>query len=165
MHELSLDPEICTERFRALRATFPTHMNQIEAEQALYCLWHRGQRRRLRLGWVARLWPIGVGLLLGLFAPELRAFLMRAHPWGMWLVFPFTLLAHRPEVAINERVARTLPQVILYAQFPLEGLVARMVLKRHVSIPGVTGQIFYFHFLAVVQLAMVSGILNPLFVR
>ncbi|HTW62561.1 MAG TPA: hypothetical protein VMD55_12185 [Terracidiphilus sp.] len=165
MHELSLDPEFRTERFRALRDTFPTHMNQIEAEQAMFSLWYREQRRRRRMGWMLRLWPVAAGLLLALFAPALCAFLARSHPWGMWLVFPFALLAHRPELEINDRMAHVLPQVILYAQFPLEGLVARMVLRSHVSIPGVTGQIFYFHFLAAVQLAMVSGILNPILIR
>ena len=165
VHELSLDPEFRTERFCALRDTFPTHMNQIEAEQAMFCLWRRERRRRRRTGWLLRQWPIAVGLLLAVFAPVLRTFLTRSHPWGMWVVFPFALLAHRPELEINDRIARVLPQLILYAQFPLEGLMARMVLRRHVTLPGVTGQIFYFHFLAAVQLAMVSGILNPLFVR
>jgi hypothetical protein len=165
MHELLLDPEFRTQRFRALRDTFPTHMNQIEAEQAMYCLWHREHRRQQRVGRLMRLWPVAAGLLLALFAPALYAFLTRSHPWGMWLVFPFALLAHRPELEVNDRIASVLPQVILYAQFPIEGLVARMALRRHVTLPGVTGQIFYFHFLAAVQLAMVSGLLNPLFVR
>ncbi len=165
MHELSLDPEYRTQRFRALMDTFPTHEQQIEAEQVMFCRWHREQRRRRRVGWMLRSWPIAVGLLLALCAPALCAFLTRSHPWGLWLVFPFALLAHRPELDVNDKIAHLLPQVILYAQFPLEGLVARMVLRRHVTIPGVTGQIFYFHFLAAVQLAMVSGILNPLLVH
>jgi hypothetical protein len=165
MHELSLDPELRTQRFRALRNTFPTHEKQIETEQELYTQWWRMQRRRQSMRSGLRLWPIGVGLLLAVFAPALGAFLSRWHPWGMWLVFPFALLAHRPEMAMNDRIAHILPQVILYAQFPLEGLLARMVLRRHVTIPGVTGQIFYFHFLAAVQLAMLSGVLNPFLVR
>jgi hypothetical protein len=165
MHELSLNPEYRTQRFRALRDTFPTHVQQIEAEQVMFCHWHREQRRRRRLGSTLRLWPIAVGLLLALFAPALCAFLTRSHPWGMWLVFPFALLAHRPELDVNDQIARILPQVILYAQFPLEGLLAIMVLRRHVTISGVGGQILYFHFLAAVQLAMVSGILNPFLVH
>jgi hypothetical protein len=128
----------------------------------MFSLWHREQRRRRRLGGMLGLWPVGVGLLLAFFAPALGAFLTRHHPWGMWLVFPFALLAHRPELEVSGRIARVLPAMILYAQFPLEGLFARMVLRRHVTLSGVTGQIFYFHFLAAVQLAMVSGVFNPL---
>lgn len=165
MHELSLDPEVRTQRFRALMDTFPTHEKQIETEQELYGQWWRVQRRRASMRSGLRLWPIAVGLLLALFAPALGAFLTRSHPWGMWLVFPFALLAGRPELDVSGHLARILPQVILYAQFPVEGLLARMVLRRHVTLPGVTGQIVYFHFLAAVQLAMVSGILNPLLVR
>ena len=166
MHELLLNPGRRTERFRALTDTFPTHMSQIEAEQLAYWRWYGEQRRRRRMGRVLlRLWPIAAGLLLALCAAPLGAFLMRSHPWGMWLVFPFTLLAGRPEVAVNEQLAHTLPRVILYAQFPIEGLVALLAVRRHVTFPGVTGQIFYFHFLAALQLAMLSGMLNPLLIH
>ena len=57
-----------------------------------------------------------------------------------------------------------LAALVIFTAIPA-GPVARMVLRRHVTLPGVTGQIVYFHFLAAVQLAMVSGILNPLLVR
>src|ERR1700744_3066815 len=120
MHELSFDPACRVERFRALRDTFPTHVEQIEAEQMLYHQWHREQHRRMRLTGMVRLWPIALGLLLSLIAVPLSGFLLRSHAWGMWLVFPFTLLAHRPELAVNEHLAQTLPRAVLYAQFPLE---------------------------------------------
>jgi hypothetical protein len=165
MQELSLDPECRTERFRALRGTVPTHMEQIEAEQALFSLWFRAQRRKEWVRGSLGLWPIGVGLLLGLVAPQLWGFLMRSHPWSMWLVFPFAVLARRPELDWNGELARILPTLMLYAQFPLEGLVARLILRRHVTVPSVTGQIVYFHFLGAVQLVMVSGMLTPFLVR
>jgi hypothetical protein len=165
MHELSLDPACRTERFRALRDTFPTHVEQIEAEQAVYYQWHREQRRRMRVSWLVRLWPVALGLVLSLIAVPLSGFLLRSHAWGMWLVFPFTLLAHRPELAVNEHLTRTLPRVVLLAQFPLEGLVALLAMRRRMTFPGVTGQIFYFHFLAAVQLAMLTGMLNPLLIH
>jgi hypothetical protein len=165
VQELSLDSDYRTERFRALRDSIPTHMNQIEAEQELYSHWWREQRRRESMRNGLRLWPLAVGLLLAAFAPALCAFLSRSHPWGMWVVFPFTLLARRPELEWNTQIARILPAAILYAQFPLEGLAALLVLRRHVTVSGVTGQIFYFHFLALVQLIMVSGMLTPFLVR
>jgi hypothetical protein len=165
MHELWLDPDCRTQRFRALNATFPTHVNQLETEQEIFSNWYRVQRRRQWLGWMLRLWPIALGTILGLLAPQLRAFLMQSHPWGMWVVFPFALLARRPELQINEQIGRVLPPLILYMQFPLEGLAARMALRRHVTVPGVTGQIFYFHFLGALQLVLVTGVLTPFFIR
>lgn len=165
MHELSLDPEYRTERFRALRDSIPTHLDQIEAEQELYGHWWRVQRRRERARSGLRLWPIGVGLLLAVFAPALCGFLSRSHPWGLWLVFPFALLARRPELQLSNQIASFLPPFILYAQFPLEGLAALLVLRRHVTLSGVTGQIFYFHFLAALQLVMLSGMLTPFLVH
>jgi hypothetical protein len=165
MHELWLDPDCRMQRFRALNDTFPTHVNQLETEQEIFWNWYRVQRRRRWLGWLLRLWPIALGTILGLLAPLLRGFLMESHPWGMWVIFPFALLARRPELQFNEQIGRILPPLILYMQFPLEGLAARMVLRRHVTVPGVTGQILYFHFLGALQLVLVSGLLTPLFMR
>jgi hypothetical protein len=165
MHELSLDPECSTRRFRALRDSIPTHLNQIEAEQQFYSEWSRVQRRRAQMRTGLRLWPVAVGLLLGLLAPALSGFLSRSHPWGLWLVFPFALLARRPELELNHQIAAILPPMIVYAQFPLEALAALLVLRRHVTVPGITGQIFYFHFLAALQLVMLSGMLTPFLVR
>lgn len=165
MHELSYVSARRAERFRALGESFPSHLDQIEAEQAAYTSWYRGQRRRRRLAGMLRLWPVAAGLILGGLAAPLGAFLTRWHPWCMWVVFPFTLLAHRPEIAVNEQLARTLPRVILNLQFPLEGLVALLAVRRRVTIPGVTGQIVYFHFLGAMQLVMVTGLLNPILIR
>jgi hypothetical protein len=165
MHELWLDPDYRTQRFRALNPAFPTHVNQLETEREIFWNWYRVQRRKRWLGRILRLWPIALGTLLGLLAPQLRAFLMESHPWGMWVVFPFALLARRPELQFNEQIGRILPPLILYLQFPLEGLAARLALRQHVTVPGVTGQIFYFHFLGALQLVLVSGLLTPLFIR
>jgi hypothetical protein len=165
MHELGLDPDCRTQRFRALNTAFPTHVNQLETEQELFWNWYRAQQRRRWLGWMVRLWPVALGTILGLLAPQLRAFLVQSHPWGMWVVFPFALLARRPELQFNEAIGRILPPLILYLQFPLEGLMARLVLRRHVTVPCVTGQILYFHFLGALQLVLVTGVLTPFFIR
>ena len=49
---------------------------------------------------------------------------------------------------------------MLYAQFPLEGLFVRMILKRRVTVPGVCGQVSGFHILALLQLWLLSGALQ-----
>jgi hypothetical protein len=144
-------------RFRATFASFPTHLKQIEAEQAAFCAWQCVQRRKERLRWVIKLWPVAAGVILGLVTPQLHAVMARFEPWGMWVVFPFAVLACRPELHAAEQLVRNFPMIVLYAQFPIEGLIARLALRRHVTVPGVARQVFYLHYLAGLQLVMVGG--------
>lgn len=104
-----------------------------------------------------RFWPVAAGALLALVAPQLHALMARFEPWGMWLVFPFAVLAGRPELHVPVRFVQSLPLIVLYLQFPLEGLAARVILQRRITAPAVAGQIMYFHYLAGLQLLMLSG--------
>jgi hypothetical protein len=137
--------------------SFPTHIQQIESEQAAFCAWQRAQLRKVRLRWIANLWPIAAGLALGLITPRLYELVVKFEPWGLWLVFPFAVLACRPELHAFAQLVRNLPMVVLYAQFPVEGLIARLALRRRVTAGGVAGQVFYLHYLAGLQLVMVGG--------
>ncbi len=107
-------------------------------------------------------WPLALGVALGLAAPHLRAVLMHSHPWTMWVVFPFVLLAGRPEV----HGTGTLQLIILYAQFPLEGLLIQWAVRRqYVTVPAVAGRVFYFHYLCALQLLMISGAVGQALLR
>jgi hypothetical protein len=152
------------ECFRATFTSFPTHIRQLEAERAYFCAWLRAHRFRASLRAVGRLWPIGVGIALGLVAPQLCALVSRFEPWGLWLVFPFAVLALRPELHAAQQLGN-LPHMILYAQFPLEGLIVRTILGRRVTILGVAGQVLYFHYLAGLQLLLIGGAVTQALVR
>jgi hypothetical protein len=152
-------------RFRARARAYPTHIRQIEAERAVFRACQRLQLFKRFLRWVVRLWPVAAGLLLGLVAPQLRALLFRFEPWAAGVVFPFAALARRPELHMGARLAGSLPLLFLYAQFPVEGLVARIAVRRRVSVAGVAGQVFYFHFLGALQLLMVSGAVGRILAR
>lgn len=151
-------------RFRATFDKFPTHEKQLAAERDYFCSWLHAQRTRRFLGSLVRLWPVAVGIALGFLAPQLHAILDRFEPWGMWLVFPFAVLACRPEFHVASQ-SGSLPMLILYAQFPIEGMVARLALGRRVTVPGVAGQIFYLHYLAALQLAMIGGAVTQALIR
>jgi len=151
-------------RFRALVRSFPTHLCQLEAERALYCLWYQAEHRKEIWRRVFKLWPIVAGLVLAPFAPQFYAFLVGAHPWAMVVVFPFTLLARSTGLHMSDNLARVLPEAVLYLQFPVEGLIALLVVRRRVTLPAVTGQIFYYHYLASLELLMLSGIVRQLLI-
>jgi branched-subunit amino acid transport protein AzlD len=107
----------------------------------------------LRLG---RLWPVGVGVVLACYAPELRDLVAPFQPWGMRLLFPFVVICGRQEIQMGGAMTQMLPQAMLYLQFPAEGLLAKIILKNRVTLTGVAGQLFLFHFLGVVELWLVS---------
>ncbi len=128
-------------------------------------MWQRIQRRRQWLRWLGNLWPVAAGLALGLEAPKLYALMVKFEPWGLWLVFPFAVLACRPELHAVGQLVRNLPVVVLYAQFPIEGLIARLALRRRVTVSGVAGQVFYLHYLAGLQLVMIGGAVTQALMR
>jgi hypothetical protein len=144
-------------RFRATFRTFPTHIRQLEAEQEAFYLWQRSERRKIARQKMKKLWPLAVGVLLGAVAPQMHALMARFEPWGLWLVFPFAVLACRPELHTLGQLIRNLPQIVVYLQFPLEGLLARLILKRRITVRAVAGHVCYFHYLAGLQLLMLSG--------
>jgi len=147
-------------RFRALGRSFPTHLCQLEAEQALFSLWYRAEQRKEIWRRVFRLWPVFASLVLAPFAPRVGAFLVHSHPWAMVLVFPFALLARNPGLHVSGNMAPVLPGIVLWAQFPFEGILAWLIVRRRVTVPAVAGQVFYFHYLAALELLMLSGIVR-----
>ncbi|MGH9606555.1 MAG: hypothetical protein ACRD3N_12755 [Terracidiphilus sp.] len=138
-------------QLKAARATI--HTQEIE------------ERLRLRLLQLGALWPVALGFGMGCYAPQMHKLLAQLPQWVMWLVFPFAILAGRPELHLYGEVSRILPLIAVYAQFPIEGLLARYVLRNSVTVPDVAREVLLFHFLGVAQLWLVSGALAQLTLR
>jgi hypothetical protein len=136
----------------------------LEMQSNLLYLRHQRRRERVRksLSEWAAYWPMALGILLSCFTPQLREFLEQYRPWGMWIGFPMVSLALRPEVYLGSKMAALLPTALMYAQFPLEGLLAKVALKGTVTPYGVAMQVLYFHGLCVMELWLVSGGLQHL---
>ena len=144
-------------RSAALEAIDALYKQEMEANIAAL----RERRRHTRLEksvahWT-EYWPVAVGVVMSFFAPQVRDMLAPLQQWGMWLVFPFVALAQRPEIYMGDKMAVLLPMVMLYAQFPLEGLLAKIMLKGNVTLTGVMGQVAFFHALCIIELWLVSG--------
>jgi hypothetical protein len=86
---------------------------------------------------------------------------MRHHPWMMWVVFPFVLLVGRPELHLTGGLSL----LMVYLQFPMEGLLVQWVLRRRVTVQGVAGRLFYLHYLCLLQLLMISGAVGRALMR
>lgn len=118
------------------------------------------QRRERLQKSLASSWPLFAGLVLACFAPLLRDLVVPFDPWGMRILFPFVVLAGRHEINFGGVVSEYLPKVMLYAQFPLEGILAKSILRGRVSFSAVTMQVLFYHFLGAVQLWLISGSLG-----
>jgi len=106
-------------------------------------------------GWVSWI-PVAVGVALAAAAPQLRDLLAVYEPWGMRVVFPFVLVAGLHEIGLSDEMTRTLPQLMLYLQFPLEGLLTRLTLRRGVKARAAIGQLIFLHAVSAIVLWIVA---------
>ncbi len=116
----------------------------------------RKERREQHRGLLKSWWPLGARLVLSAFAPLIRAVAHLAGEWVVNCVFPFVVLAERPEMQAGP-ITQQLPAIMLYAQFSIEGLLARLILRRHVPPLGVAFQVALFHVLGIAELWLLSG--------
>lgn len=93
----------------------------------------------------AVVWPLLFALPLAVIAPRLLDVLQALDPWLARVVFPYVLLAQRPEFGLNWAFGGYIPRVILLLQFPLEGLLTMFNLRRRFSAWVAIGQLIVIH--------------------
>ncbi len=145
--------------------------NHISGFQAIDALYEREmqvnlaamneQRRKSRryhsANSFAEYWPFAVGVAISCFVPQLRDFVDAFRPWGTWILFPFAAIANRPEVTLGNQFISNLPLFFMYAQFPIEGLMARFALRGNVTAMRVVGQVLFLHLFALIELWLVNS--------
>jgi hypothetical protein len=94
---------------------------------------------------VATLWPVAVGIFLAGFAPEWQAMATQMGVWVMRFAFPLSLLAMRHDLGLDAQMSTMLPQIALYAQLPLDGVLAALTLARGKSLRAVLVQLLLVH--------------------
>jgi hypothetical protein len=75
-------------------------------------------------------YPLAVGILLGFLAPVLYSLVVLWAPWGPRIVFPLVQIVGLREIGMSDELTRTLPQLMLYLQFPLEGILVASNMRR-----------------------------------
>ena len=101
-------------------------------------------------------WPVAAGVVLGCLSPLLSSLLAAYEPWGPRIVFPFVQFVGLHEIGMSAELTRTLPQLMLYLQFPLEGLLTKNSLSRGVKITTALGHLIFLHAVCVMVLWLVS---------
>jgi len=88
-----------------------------------------GEKWRARHRYSTVIWPFIGGLILCICASQLWAIVTDLNQWVSWLVFPLVVLAQRPEFGLNWELGGYLPQILLFLQFPAEGLWVTLNLR------------------------------------
>jgi predicted permease len=102
-------------------------------------------------------WPVAVGLLLSCYVAEWQQTMTAAIGlWGMRLAFPLTLLATHREIGLDDQMAAVLPQIALYVQLPLEGLLTMATLGRGRSLKSAIALLICIHAVSAFVLWLVS---------
>jgi hypothetical protein len=119
-------------------------------------------RRIAALRWVP--WsPIAVGIALASLAPQIHAWAAQWNPWGVRVVFPYVQLCALHEIGMSDELTRTMPQLMLYLQLPLEGLLVASNLRRGKGFLAAIGPIPGLHFVGALVLWIVAqGSMRPL---
>ena len=105
---------------------------------------------------IASWWPVAAGVVLGCLSPQLSALLAPYEPWGPRVVFPFVQFMGLHEIGMSAELTRTLPQLMLYLQFPLEGLLTKSNLSRGYRISSAVEQLVFLHALCAMVLWLVA---------
>jgi hypothetical protein len=91
-------------------------------------------------------WPVIFGVLLAIIAPKIWNKVQElGGDVGLRLMFPYVLLSGRTELGISQELANSLPQLMIYLQFPIEGLITAWSLSRRVRFSMAMVQLAFLH--------------------
>ncbi len=141
----------------ALRAIDALYEQEMQTNLAALSERRRKTRRYQSAATWAEYWPFALGVAISCFVPQIRDFIDAFRPWGMWIVFPFAAIANRPEISSGNGIISNLPLFFMFAQFPIEGLMARIAQRGNVTVLRVLGQVLILHVFAVLELWLVNS--------
>jgi hypothetical protein len=106
-------------------------------------------------GWTSWL-PLAVGIALGSVSPQLYALAAHWEPWGLRVLFPYVQLTGLHDIGLSDELTHMLPQLMLYLQFPLEGLLVACTIRRGVRLSAAVGPVPSLHFVGGLVLWIVA---------
>lgn len=107
------------------------------------------------ISWTSWL-PLAAGIAIASVAPQLFALAGHWNPWGQRVLFPLVQLSGLHEIGMSDELTRTLPQLMLYLQFPLEGLLVASNMRRGMKFAKAMGPVPGLHFVCALVLWIVA---------
>jgi hypothetical protein len=117
------------------------------------------EKRGARPSFFSVVWPMLVGGALAFVAPKLLDVLTAPDlhlEWAARAVFPYVLLASQPQFRMYGEYSSQLPQFILMAQFPLEGVLTTFNLRRRLGLGMAIGLLIVIHLVGVFILFLLT---------
>jgi len=74
----------------------------------------------------------------------------------LWAIYPFVVLSGSPQLSLSALTSLQLPQLLTYAQFPMEGIVAWYAMRRGVGFLGTLFFIFVIHLVGFSALVLMT---------
>ena len=93
---------------------------------------------------IVSVWPLAVGLFLSGFAPEWHTMATQAGVWATRFTFPYSLLAMHLGIGMSGRLA-AMPESVLYAQIPIDGLLMTIALACGRSLKSTIASLLLLH--------------------
>ena len=91
-------------------------------------------------------WPVAVGLFLSGFAAEWHGMAEQIGLWGMRFTFPFSLIAQQRHLLnLSDHMAAVLPNVAIYAQLPVDGLLLTLTFAQTRNLKSAILQVTLVH--------------------
>jgi hypothetical protein len=106
------------------------------------------EKRGARPSFFSIVWPMLIGGALAFIAPQILDFLMAPDQHLEWVahaVFPYVLIVSRPQFRLYGEYTSQLPQFLLLAQFPLEGVLTTFNLRRRSGVGVAIGLLIVIH--------------------
>jgi hypothetical protein len=77
-------------------------------------------------------WPVMAGVVVTYLALNLlNTLALTGHSeWFLRILFPYALLLRQPELGLSEELGNSLSQLMMYAQFPMEGLLMKLTMRK-----------------------------------
>jgi hypothetical protein len=144
----------------------PDLVGEIQRQQLLaYLDTYHDQRRSDRSVqfWrqVFSYWPVGLGLVFGFCAPYLHNLVsdptVTTATWLPTFLFPFASVTSQHDFHMSRTMADSVSQALLYLQFPLDGLLSRVLLRQRVDVLTVCRKVTFFHIFAVLYIGLCTG--------
>lgn len=105
-------------------------------------------KRGAKPSFLSIVWPILIGGVLAFIAPKLMDILTAPDMHLEWLaraIFPYVFIASEPQFKLYGEYSSQLPQFLLLAQFPLEGILTTFNMRRRLGAGMAIGLLVVIH--------------------
>ena len=116
----------------------------------------RKRKSRKDPGWLARWWPLLLGIAVTPVAIHAASIMALAGPGALTMLYPWVLLLKKPALGLGGGIGANLSQWLMYIQFPLYGVLMALILRSKTLWIALAAAAAV-HFLAILAVFLIPG--------